>query len=323
MSSLPEDTVGEILSWLPVKSLLGFKRVCKNWRQLIHQDDFIDKHHRRGRAGCNYQYRCENQFWSEFYCVDIQEGLLLEQEHSKGPLGRLRITNPATRQTVYSPDLPVGDETPTWVLARMFFVAKSINECTVISFSMVPEESVFLVRFRAVTVGVDAAWRPLKNFPPNFMDYFSIAPPSVIFVLSIGKIFHVVTMNDQDGNIMLVNVEEESITTIKIPENLFSNWRYVMPREWNSKLSLFSYEGYQLSIWVPMNNNKNQWAKINTFHLATPVTQNHPLPYWFYQEELRYKPSILHLKGMQSENEGEAWKEIDNPTISSQIYDFI
>nr|GLL38161.1 putative F-box protein At3g52320 [Ipomoea trifida] len=263
MSSLPEDTVGEILSWLPVKSLLGFKRVCKNWRQLIHQDDFIDKHHRRGRAGCNYQYRYENQFWSE-------EGLLLEQEHSKGPLGRLRITNPATRQTVYSPDLPVGDKPPTWVLARMFFVAKSINECTVISFSMVSKESVFLGRFRAVTVGVDAAWRPLKNFPPNFIDYFSIAPP-------------------------LGDIRFE-----------------------------YCYEGYQLSIWVPMNNNKNQWAKINTFHLATPVTQNHPLPYyWLHQEELSYKPSILHLKGMQSENEGEAWKEIDNPTISSQIYDFI
>nr|GLL38160.1 putative F-box protein At3g52320 [Ipomoea trifida] len=129
--SLPEDMIAEILSRLPVESLLRFN--C--------------------------------------------EGLILEQEYRKGPTERLRIRNPATRQTIYLPDFQVGDKPPTWVVARMFFVAKCINECTMISFSVVSEESVFLGRFRAVTVGVDAAWRPLKNFPPNFIDYFSIALP--------------------------------------------------------------------------------------------------------------------------------------------------
>nr|GMD44296.1 putative F-box protein At3g52320 [Ipomoea batatas] len=143
--SLPEDMIAEILSRLPVESLLRFNCVCKKWRQLIHQDDFIEKHHRPRRHG--------------------KLGLILEQEYRKGPTERLRIRNPATRQTVYLPDFQVGNKPPTWVVARMFFVAK------------LSEESVFLGRFRAVTVGVDAAWRPLKNFPHNFIDYFSIALP--------------------------------------------------------------------------------------------------------------------------------------------------
>ncbi|KAF5938243.1 hypothetical protein HYC85_025749 [Camellia sinensis] len=42
--NLPEDVVNEILSRLPVKSLLRFKCVCKYWYTLIKSLDFISKH---------------------------------------------------------------------------------------------------------------------------------------------------------------------------------------------------------------------------------------------------------------------------------------
>ncbi|XP_058213105.1 F-box protein At3g07870-like [Rhododendron vialii] len=41
---LPIDITLEILSRLPVKSLLRFKSVCKNWNALIKSPDFISKH---------------------------------------------------------------------------------------------------------------------------------------------------------------------------------------------------------------------------------------------------------------------------------------
>ncbi|XP_019173587.1 PREDICTED: putative F-box protein At1g47790 [Ipomoea nil] len=287
--SLPEDLVAEILSLLPVESVLRFKCVCQKWRQLIQQDHFIEKHIRRAAMGCYYQKQYI-QFCSEFSCIDMQKGLLLEQEHRKDPTGRLRIRNPATMQTVYLPDLRA-----TCVVAKMFFLAKSINECTVISFSEeLLEGSVLWGRFRVVTVGVDAAWRPLKNSPPNSIHCISNgrrqwAMPQ-IFALSIEKIFHVVTIDryghGDDRNILSVDAEDESIKSVKIPENLFNNWWSVMPGECDSKLSLFRLYGKEIKIRVLMNSNNNEWAnfEIQTVDLATTLTQDYPISYITVEE---------------------------------------
>nr|GME11516.1 putative F-box protein At3g52320 [Ipomoea batatas] len=339
---LPEDMVGEILSWLPVESLLRFNCVCKKWRQLIQQDDFVEKHHRRAAMCCYNKKIYTYQLCSEFSCIDIQKGLLLERPRCVRLTHRLRIRNPVTRQTVYLPDLRAGDESPTWMVARMFFVAKSIKECTVISFSA-SEESFLLGRFRAVTVGVDATWRPLKNSQPNSIHCITNAARrnSKIYSLSIENIFYVVTIDVDGKKILWVDAEDESIKTAKIPENLFSNWRYVMPREWNSKLSLFCNKGDEINIWVLMNNSKNEWAKTQTVDVAT-FTLNYSisfivkkisitgikgkiyLPWINKKEELGVKPTVLQLKGMQSDKVEEAigrdsWKEKDMPKTTSQI----
>ncbi|XP_019173597.1 PREDICTED: putative F-box protein At3g52320 [Ipomoea nil] len=362
MPALPEDMVAEILSWLPVESLLRFNCVCKEWRQLIQQDDFVQKHHRRASMCFYYHQKYINQPIpfprlirkdAEFTCIDIQKGLLLEHEHQcqKDHTERLSIKNPVTRKTVYLPDLRVGNELPTWVVARMFFVAKSCKECKVLSFSE-SEESVFLGRFRAVTGGVDAAWRPLKNSPPNSVYSISKAGQELkIYALSIENIFYVVTMETDSKKILWVDPEDESIKTAEIPENLFSNWRYVIPREWNSKLSLFyNSKGVKIKIWVLMNNNKNEWAKTQTVDVAN-FTVDYPIPFiteekkiwtagingkrwglhvpWHsMKEELNVKPTVLQLKGMQSDKVEEAigarfWKVRDLPKTTSQIISVI
>ncbi|KAL8031233.1 hypothetical protein ABFX02_13G011200 [Erythranthe guttata] len=43
--SLPEDVIEEILSRLPVLSLIRFKSVCKSWKMIIKNPAFISKHH--------------------------------------------------------------------------------------------------------------------------------------------------------------------------------------------------------------------------------------------------------------------------------------
>ncbi|KAH7846833.1 hypothetical protein Vadar_018674 [Vaccinium darrowii] len=47
IEKLSEDLVMEILCRLPVKSLLQFKSVCKNWYAIIHNPTFIYLHHDR------------------------------------------------------------------------------------------------------------------------------------------------------------------------------------------------------------------------------------------------------------------------------------
>ncbi|KAK9691070.1 hypothetical protein RND81_09G173800 [Saponaria officinalis] len=41
---LDENVIIEILSWLPVRSLLRYKSVCKSWYAIISSPDFISKH---------------------------------------------------------------------------------------------------------------------------------------------------------------------------------------------------------------------------------------------------------------------------------------
>ncbi|KAK4487388.1 hypothetical protein RD792_005988 [Penstemon davidsonii] len=43
-SSLPEDLIIEILLRLPVKSLLRFRTVCKQWHVIIKSSSFIRRH---------------------------------------------------------------------------------------------------------------------------------------------------------------------------------------------------------------------------------------------------------------------------------------
>ncbi|KAK7295239.1 hypothetical protein RJT34_18144 [Clitoria ternatea] len=44
MESLPLEVVEEILSWLPVKSLLRFRCVCKSWNSLVFDPNFVKIH---------------------------------------------------------------------------------------------------------------------------------------------------------------------------------------------------------------------------------------------------------------------------------------
>lgn len=43
--SLPEDVIVEILSRLPVLSLIRFRSVCKSWNAILNNPSFINKHH--------------------------------------------------------------------------------------------------------------------------------------------------------------------------------------------------------------------------------------------------------------------------------------
>ncbi|KAF3787204.1 putative F-box protein [Nymphaea thermarum] len=44
ISAIPSDVLANILSRLPVKPLLRFRRVCKGWRSLIDSDDIVEAH---------------------------------------------------------------------------------------------------------------------------------------------------------------------------------------------------------------------------------------------------------------------------------------
>nr|GMD44320.1 putative F-box protein At1g50870 [Ipomoea batatas] len=320
--ALSDDIIAEILSWLPVVSILRFKSVCKTWRRIIEQDDeLMEKHHHRaGAATCfSYQYkhiirrlgyvfvtRFETEKKAEFWCIDTQKGLVLEKDRGRIEVGeRLRIRNPATRQAVYLPVVPGN-----WTVAGMFFVGKSC--CKVICFSQAGN-SVMEGRFRAITVGVDATWRPLNNNKSSSSSLnYSIGIPSFcrphrriywmginyrcpkIYALSIGNVFHVVLMDSEPKKILSVDSKTERCKSVEIPETLFSDWSNVMPREWDSKLCLYGQDGENnINIWVLQNDE--EWAK-------TSIVVDYPVP--FIAEDAK-------LKGMKAmpQEAIDDWKE--------------
>nr|GLL38182.1 uncharacterized protein LOC109170984 [Ipomoea trifida] len=262
---LPEDIIVEILSWLPVVSLVRLKCICKTWRHMIEGDnELTEMHHNRAATCFRYKHmrtpvitfsastRRDKTQTTVFCCIDTQKGLVLEQDRSIELAERFRIRNPATRQVVY---LPVLGGT-YWMLARMFFVGKSC--CKVISFWQ-DGNSVLEGRFRAITVGADAAWRPLNN-SQDLLHQISIPfRRPKIYALSIENVFHVVTMDTEPKKILLVDAEDERFKSTEIPETLFSDWSNVMPREWNSKLCLYNQDGNgkNINIWVLQNRLKD------------------------------------------------------------------
>nr|GMD22998.1 putative F-box protein At3g52320 [Ipomoea batatas] len=337
-SSLPDDIIAEILSWLPVVSILRFKSICKTWRRIIEQDDeLMEKHrHRAGAATCfSYQYkhmrrlgdvfvssRFQTEKRVEFWCIDTQKGLVLEKDRGRTDLGeRLRIRNPATRQAVYLP-VVAGN----WTVAGMFFVGKSC--CKVISFSQAGN-SVMEGRFRAITVGVNAKWRPLNNNKSSSSPNYSVGIPTFlrrprriygmrinyrcpkIYALSIGHVFYVVIMDTEPKKILSVDSKNESCKSGEIPETLFSNWSNVMPREWNSKLCLYSQDAENnINIWVLQN--EDEWAK-------TSIVVDYPVPFPFIAEDAKLKG--MEAMPQEAIDNRPYWKEEDFVGLipSSQI----
>ncbi|XP_004308942.1 PREDICTED: putative F-box protein At3g17480-like [Fragaria vesca subsp. vesca] len=54
-----EDLIGEILSWLPAKSLLRFRRVCKSWKDIISRPCFVNKHLSRAAVSRFQVLQCD------------------------------------------------------------------------------------------------------------------------------------------------------------------------------------------------------------------------------------------------------------------------
>uniref|UniRef100_A0A5B7BWI3 F-box domain-containing protein n=1 Tax=Davidia involucrata TaxID=16924 RepID=A0A5B7BWI3_DAVIN len=122
---LPQDVVIEILSRLPVKSLMRFSCVCKNWYALIRNPNFITKHHNHHHHSSarlfvyHYNYSTENYAFAHFPDETLANAPLVYQDHDDlqmsrnlysviGPFNgliclfnggdRLALWNPATRE---------------------------------------------------------------------------------------------------------------------------------------------------------------------------------------------------------------------------------
>ncbi|XP_033136709.1 F-box protein At3g17710-like [Brassica rapa] len=65
---LPWDMEVEILSWLPPRSLVRFRAVCKKWNSLLNDKSFLNQHSSRSRPQFIFLTK------SKTYSIDVDLG---------------------------------------------------------------------------------------------------------------------------------------------------------------------------------------------------------------------------------------------------------
>nr|GEU81572.1 F-box associated domain, type 1 [Tanacetum cinerariifolium] len=87
MEDLPGNVVADILTRLPVKTIIHCKCVCKKWREYVSESYFVNLHLSRSPAGVMIHHNCQPQdfiYHPDFaYHRDDKPGVLklLEVEH--------------------------------------------------------------------------------------------------------------------------------------------------------------------------------------------------------------------------------------------------
>ncbi|CAI9087729.1 OLC1v1021876C1 [Oldenlandia corymbosa var. corymbosa] len=276
---LPPETVFEIISRLPVKSLLVFKTVCKLWCSMIEDRKFVEVHMKRS----NTIYVCkEKGDTKEFECLAVKDGLLVEKHRITK---KYRIQNPATKYKLDLPDphhnlkytkLVYLPSTDTYKLINVYGKKGSrLGGCEVLS------------------IGTDMAWRTLDI--PSFYDLNRRRMKGSYG--SIDDRFYY--MRFSSHQIVCLEMDSESFKILKVPQALFQSWDSVVPISWDKKLSLAKVLGLELHVWVLEDYKKQTWGErkriISLSFLSNyPNITEKPKPRTFSKGRLQFRSHEDH-----------------------------
>ncbi|CAA2965466.1 F-box kelch-repeat At3g23880-like [Olea europaea subsp. europaea] len=289
---LPEEVWVEILSRLPVKTLLRFKCVCRQWRTLISSPTFASLHLNRSISNPTRrsilvfdQYEDQfvsfdpvtfspikkfnagldrvNCFGSEIMCVGSTNGVLCIIDES----GRIWLWNPSTRQ--YR-KLPPGINDRSTFLSMGFGFDSVSNDYKVV-----------ILGFRYIREGEHGIWvevwsSNLESWREIKVDYSFRRGISVCDVIVEGSV-HWFVMDSSRGSRgrMLVasfDMRTELLGVIPLPE---SKHNYIFSGfNWNEKFALITCDNPQkyrriYQVWTIESDSvgKESWSKKFTFEL--------------------------------------------------------
>ncbi|XP_076942011.1 F-box protein At3g07870-like [Bidens hawaiensis] len=93
MEDLLESVMFDILSRLPVKTIIHCRCVCKKWRNLVSDSYFIDLHLSRSPAGLMFHHNSEKYRPSGYYEPGILKWVLIEDEPNRHHLRHDPVMN--------------------------------------------------------------------------------------------------------------------------------------------------------------------------------------------------------------------------------------
>lgn len=253
--SLPVEVVTEILSWLPVHSLIVSKCVCREWKSIIEDPKFIKNHIDRASPEVFLEEQ-EDVDDKQFKVIRASEGLVLEEAE----LFNYRIKNLATRQVLRLPD-PVKE--PGYMFFSYVFGSNVYKLVHVHS----KGEGSRDLDCEVLTIADDLAWRGLEI--PKLENMHGTNPYMTFSVISdVCYIIKIGGTGLADCQIIWIDLVTECSSCVKIPNKFGWDRNNVNPLMWKEKLSLTTVVGHKLIIWVLENHMTNQWAE----EIVIPLT---------------------------------------------------
>ncbi|XP_058203814.1 F-box/kelch-repeat protein At3g23880-like [Rhododendron vialii] len=200
---LPPEIIFEVLSRLPVKSLLRFKCVSKSWRSLISQPEFVKAHHSLASVNTDYtHHRLLLIYFKSYPRVDFKSCSLYSVVNEKSDTAvdldcpvsvyhnttwvvgccyglvcfvagkEVSIWNPSTRKSKRLPDVEMVNH---YLKTYGFGYDESVDDFKVVGFFCDPRNSGHEVEVRVYTLRTDS-WRRTKGFlghlPPHVSQAF-------------------------------------------------------------------------------------------------------------------------------------------------------
>ncbi|KAJ4717288.1 F-box protein [Melia azedarach] len=253
--SIPTDVVTDILSFLPVKSLLRFRCLSKEWRDLIEDRRFIQMHMYRGGN------RIIKSKVGEPCDFDIDETFKVLFEDNRGLLvlrnkvnQSYHIRNPATRQMF---DLP----TPSFNSFLMFMFQDQYTGLYKVFSVYTYRKNICSGGCEILTVGIDDHWRPLEA-SEHLHDFGETTEMFYVSTPSNGAI-HIVRIREQKLiKAVWINLKNECATVIStLPQGFFSDSDKLSPFCWEGKLSFYTVVNMELHVLVLEDYMKQRFSE--------------------------------------------------------------
>ncbi|KAL0398717.1 UNVERIFIED_CONTAM: hypothetical protein Sradi_2215000 [Sesamum radiatum] len=252
----PPEVVMEILSWLPFKSLMKAQLVSKQWRALIHDHYFIQKH--MGQSSVVWHWY--NVVWpgpsapiDSFSYIHGCDGLLLLRSNCSF---KYCVWNPATRRVLELPDPHSGNY--GFVLC---YVRATGNYRIVAIYN---DQESGREGCEVFTPGHSKEWRRI-TFPRITTANNGYRFTDRVSVVSAGEAVHcVIVIEVAEGRferVVSLDMGTETFTVNYLPEGLTCNRRTTLWNlDWDGKLALVKTVGQNLEVMELEDYKKHRWC---------------------------------------------------------------
>ncbi|KAI9198492.1 hypothetical protein LWI28_016848 [Acer negundo] len=275
----PREIFFEILSWLPVKYLVRYKCVCKQWYKLIEDRSFIMKHMSRSEPVIVYfEDKVENLdvdgtiVLEKFRIIHVFAGLILEWGDISG---KYRLRNFTTQEIFY---LPNSDKN-TFILTADYNLSGEIMFVSVYG-----DKHTSVKGFEVLNIDKDDKWRPLKfPIPENVESFRSVTR---LLITSVNTVYHIYLVDDGISKVYIdvysVDMNSGCLFKNTLPRGYFSDLFKVFLFIWNGCIAFGDIVEEKLNVIVLEDHRKNKWSETN---IVIPLT--------FLKENPDLKKNIL------------------------------
>ncbi|KAK4439296.1 putative F-box protein [Sesamum alatum] len=251
----PPEVIIEILSWLPLKSLTQAQLVCKQWRALIHDHYFIEKHMDQSSVvwhWYNVVRTGNNLHIGSFSYLHGCDGLLLLRNNSSF---KYYVWNPATRRVLELPDPHSGN------YGFGFCYVPATGDYRIVSIYNDQENG--REGCEVFTPGHSRDWRRL-TFPNIMTANNGYRFKDRVSVVSTGGAVHCVIVikvgEERCERVVSLDMGTELFTINHLPEGLTCNRTGLWDLDWDGKLALVQIVGENLQVMELEDYKKHRWC---------------------------------------------------------------